>query len=101
MIHCQRNFTLSFLFVAAPSVASMAWTTHPGSLDHGSRIAYFIALFLYFSLVFIGLVGIHIPYDRSCYCNHQVLTCSYQPGDKVPSYHTMWSSTLTVTGFVL
>ncbi|CAK7324825.1 unnamed protein product [Dovyalis caffra] len=39
-----------FLFVAAPSVASMAWAKIQGSFDHGSRIAYFIALFLYFSL---------------------------------------------------
>ncbi|XP_022714607.1 S-type anion channel SLAH3-like [Durio zibethinus] len=39
-----------FLFVAAPSVASMAWATIQGSFDYGSRIAYFIALFLYFSL---------------------------------------------------
>ncbi|KAL0382402.1 UNVERIFIED_CONTAM: S-type anion channel SLAH3 [Sesamum calycinum] len=40
-----------FLFVAAPSVASMAWARIQGSFDNGSRIAYFIALFLYFSLV--------------------------------------------------
>ncbi|GAB2255698.1 hypothetical protein Droror1_Dr00009476 [Drosera rotundifolia] len=40
-----------FLFVAAPSVASMAWARLQGSFDHGSRIVYFIALFLYFSLV--------------------------------------------------
>nr|SCA59532.1 S-type anion channel [Dionaea muscipula] len=39
-----------FLFVAAPSVASMAWARIQGSFDHGSRIVYFIALFLYFSL---------------------------------------------------
>ncbi|PNY15131.1 S-type anion channel SLAH3-like protein [Trifolium pratense] len=39
-----------FLFVAAPSVASMAWAKMQGSFDYGSRIAYFIALFLYFSL---------------------------------------------------
>ncbi|KAK6925894.1 Transporter protein SLAC1/Mae1/ Ssu1/TehA [Dillenia turbinata] len=39
-----------FLFVAAPSVASMAWAKIQGSFDHGSRISYFIALFLYFSL---------------------------------------------------
>ncbi|RZB61515.1 S-type anion channel SLAH2-like [Glycine soja] len=39
-----------FLFVAAPSVASMAWANIQGSFDYGSRIAYFIALFLYFSL---------------------------------------------------
>ncbi|KAL8544156.1 hypothetical protein ACS0TY_004622 [Phlomoides rotata] len=39
-----------FLFVAAPSVASMAWTRMQGSFDFGSRIAYFIALFLYGSL---------------------------------------------------
>lgn len=40
-----------FLFVAAPSVASMAWAKIVGSFDNGSRIAYFIAMFLYFSLV--------------------------------------------------
>ncbi|KAL1813767.1 hypothetical protein ACET3Z_023832 [Daucus carota] len=39
-----------FLFVAAPSVASMAWAKIQGSFDFGSRIAFFIALFLYFSL---------------------------------------------------
>ncbi|CAH8385333.1 unnamed protein product [Eruca vesicaria subsp. sativa] len=40
-----------FLFVAAPAVASMAWTKISTSFDIGSRIAYFISLFLYFSLV--------------------------------------------------
>ncbi|XP_043720999.1 S-type anion channel SLAH3-like [Telopea speciosissima] len=39
-----------FLFVAPPSVASMAWAQIQGEFDYGSRIAYFIALFLYFSL---------------------------------------------------
>ncbi|KAF5202088.1 S-type anion channel slah3 [Thalictrum thalictroides] len=39
-----------FLFVAAPSVASMAWARIQGTFDYGSRICYFIALFLYFSL---------------------------------------------------
>ncbi|XP_061996326.1 S-type anion channel SLAH2-like [Rosa rugosa] len=39
-----------FLFVAAPSVASMAWARIQGSFDYGSRIAYFIAMFLYLSL---------------------------------------------------
>ncbi|CAA2988473.1 S-type anion channel SLAH2-like [Olea europaea subsp. europaea] len=39
-----------FLFVAAPSIASMAWGRIQGSFDSGARIAYFIALFLYFSL---------------------------------------------------
>ncbi|XP_010519469.1 PREDICTED: S-type anion channel SLAH3 [Tarenaya hassleriana] len=39
-----------FLFVAAPSVASMAWAKISGSFDSGSKICYFIALFLYFSL---------------------------------------------------
>ncbi|XP_043720979.1 S-type anion channel SLAH2-like [Telopea speciosissima] len=40
-----------FLFVAGPNVASMAWTQIQGEFDYGSRIAYFIGLFLYFSLV--------------------------------------------------
>ncbi|KAG9152977.1 hypothetical protein Leryth_026313 [Lithospermum erythrorhizon] len=39
-----------FLFVAAPSVASMAWANIQGSFDYGSRICYFIAMFLYLSL---------------------------------------------------
>ncbi|RZC71013.1 hypothetical protein C5167_034212 [Papaver somniferum] len=39
-----------FLFVAAPSVASMAWEKIQGSFDYGSKISYFIALFLYLSL---------------------------------------------------
>ncbi|KQK08799.1 S-type anion channel SLAH2 isoform X2 [Brachypodium distachyon] len=39
-----------FLFVAAPSVASMAWAKINGRFDNGARIAYFIALFLYMSL---------------------------------------------------
>ncbi|KAF8412176.1 hypothetical protein HHK36_000135 [Tetracentron sinense] len=34
----------------SPSVASMAWARIQGTFDYGSRIAYFIALFLYFSL---------------------------------------------------
>ncbi|RWV85693.1 hypothetical protein GW17_00052497 [Ensete ventricosum] len=40
-----------FLFVAAPSVACMAWAKITGDFGYGSRIAYFIALFLYASLV--------------------------------------------------
>ncbi|PKA59041.1 S-type anion channel SLAH3 [Apostasia shenzhenica] len=40
-----------FLFIAAPSIACMAWDKITGSFGLGSRIAYFIALFLYASLV--------------------------------------------------
>ena len=40
-----------FLFVAVPSSASLAWAGTQGSFDYGSRIAYFVAMFLYFSLV--------------------------------------------------
>ncbi|KAL8129324.1 hypothetical protein V2J09_018479 [Rumex salicifolius] len=39
-----------FLFVAAPSVASMAWAKIQGSFDYGARIMYFVAMFLYLSL---------------------------------------------------
>ncbi|ERN04571.1 S-type anion channel SLAH2 [Amborella trichopoda] len=39
-----------FLFVAAPSVASMAWAKIQGDFDYFSKIIYFIALFLYGSL---------------------------------------------------
>ncbi|XP_022973034.1 S-type anion channel SLAH2-like isoform X1 [Cucurbita maxima] len=40
-----------FLFIAAPSVASMALANIQGSFDNASRMIYFIAMFLYFSLV--------------------------------------------------
>nr|UWV48912.1 slow anion channel-associated 1a [Polypodium vulgare] len=40
-----------FLFVAAPSVASVAWKTIAGNFDRLSRVAYFLGLFLYSSLV--------------------------------------------------
>ncbi|CAN6341080.1 unnamed protein product [Urochloa humidicola] len=40
-----------FLFVAAPSVASMAWARLCGEFNHGAKILYFISLFLYMSLV--------------------------------------------------
>ena len=40
-----------FLFVAAPSAASISWKAISGSFDRVSRVPYFIALFLYASLV--------------------------------------------------
>ncbi|KAF3324490.1 S-type anion channel SLAH2-like protein [Carex littledalei] len=40
-----------FLFVGPPSVACIAWATIQGDFDHGAKILYFIALFLYMSLV--------------------------------------------------
>jgi tellurite resistance protein TehA-like permease len=40
-----------FLFVAAPSVACMAWANIQGEFDYGAKIPYFIAMFLYMSLV--------------------------------------------------
>ncbi|KAF7021902.1 hypothetical protein CFC21_034771 [Triticum aestivum] len=39
-----------FLFVAAPSVACLAWARITGEFGYSSRIAYFIAMFLYTSL---------------------------------------------------
>ncbi|KAL9265085.1 S-type anion channel SLAH3-like protein [Drosera capensis] len=39
-----------FLFVVPPSISSLAWAKIQGSFDSGSRICYFVALFLYFSL---------------------------------------------------
>ncbi|ONK69059.1 uncharacterized protein A4U43_C05F18860 [Asparagus officinalis] len=39
-----------FLFVAAPSVACIAWEEISGDFGYGSRIAYLVALFLYASL---------------------------------------------------
>ncbi|KAM6556936.1 hypothetical protein CsatB_003955 [Cannabis sativa] len=39
------------MFIAAPSAASLAWRTIYGEFDGCSRTCFFIALFLYFSLV--------------------------------------------------
>nr|VDD27111.1 unnamed protein product [Brassica oleracea] len=41
-----------FLFVAAPSVSSMAWATITGSFNYRSKVCYFIAMFLYFLVRF-------------------------------------------------
>lgn len=40
-----------FLFIAAPSTASVAWSQIVGHFDMVSKLAYFLALFLYSSLV--------------------------------------------------
>ncbi|KAF8716448.1 hypothetical protein HU200_026328 [Digitaria exilis] len=40
-----------FLFIATPSVASVAWARISGGFGHGARVAYYISLFLYLSLV--------------------------------------------------
>lgn len=40
-----------FLFVAAPSASSLAWMRISGEFDYVSRIVFFIALFLYTSLI--------------------------------------------------
>ncbi|XP_026661135.2 S-type anion channel SLAH3-like [Phoenix dactylifera] len=39
-----------FLFVAAPTVACLAWEKICGEFNYGAKMAYFIALFLYVSL---------------------------------------------------
>ncbi|XP_025806611.1 S-type anion channel SLAH2-like [Panicum hallii] len=40
-----------FLFIATPSVASVAWARICGEFNHGAKVAYYISLFLYLSLV--------------------------------------------------
>jgi tellurite resistance protein TehA-like permease len=40
-----------FLFVATPSVASVAWARISGEFGLGARVAYYVSLFLYASLV--------------------------------------------------
>lgn len=49
------------LFVAAPNLASMAWGNITGDFGYCSRIAYFIGLFLYASLV--SLVFVTLPWN--------------------------------------
>lgn len=50
-----------FLFVAAPSVACVAWATIRGDFDYVSRIAFFTAMFLYVSLVSLLPSPLPIP----------------------------------------
>lgn len=40
-----------FLFFAAPSVASLAWESISGSFDTGSKLLFFLSLFIFTSLV--------------------------------------------------
>ncbi|KAM3413141.1 hypothetical protein ACQJBY_004359 [Aegilops geniculata] len=40
-----------FFFIAAPSVASMAWASISGEFNDGAKLLYFVSLFLYMSLV--------------------------------------------------
>ncbi|GLJ44706.1 hypothetical protein SUGI_0939910 [Cryptomeria japonica] len=47
----QELHPVFFLFIAAPCTASVAWEKIHGKFDSVSRLAYFIAIFLYASLV--------------------------------------------------
>ncbi|KVH93134.1 S-type anion channel SLAH1-like [Cynara cardunculus var. scolymus] len=40
-----------FLFIAAPSMASLAWDSISGTFDCSSKMLFYLALFLFFSLV--------------------------------------------------
>lgn len=42
-----------FLFIAAPSVASLAWESIAGAFDMGSKMLFFLSLFLFTSLVML------------------------------------------------
>ncbi|KAF6991532.1 hypothetical protein CFC21_008609 [Triticum aestivum] len=46
----KELYPVFFLFVAAPSVASMAWAQINGEFDNGAQVTFFIALFLYMPL---------------------------------------------------
>ena len=57
-----------FLFMAVPSVACLAWAWITGEFGYGSRIAYFIAMFLYASLVSTSIgsyLDLHGSHGRS------------------------------------
>ncbi|RWW13072.1 hypothetical protein GW17_00023237 [Ensete ventricosum] len=62
-----------FLFVAAPSVACMAWARIRGDFDHGSKMGYFTALFLYVSLV-SSPASAHLEHlDRRVVCVYKMI----------------------------
>ena len=46
-----------FLFFAAPSMASLAWDSIIGSFDNSSKMLFFLSLFLFMSLVRLGITG--------------------------------------------
>lgn len=49
-----------FLFVAAPSVGSLAWKSISGTFDVVSKMLFFLALFLFISLVIFGMQKFYI-----------------------------------------
>ncbi|XBI63328.1 hypothetical protein VPH35_043771 [Triticum aestivum] len=61
-----------FLFVAAPSVACLAWARITGEFGYSSRIAYFIAMFLYTSLVSTS-IDLHVAWRVSISVDNRVL----------------------------
>lgn len=49
-----------FLFIAAPSVASLAWEAISGAFDTGSKMLFFLSLFLFTTLVSFFFLFFHL-----------------------------------------
>ncbi|PKA54459.1 S-type anion channel SLAH2 [Apostasia shenzhenica] len=79
-----------FLFIAVPSLACLSWTMIAGTFDLVSRIAYFLAMFLYASLVLPCLVGLHSSYEQCFNCHHHIYCSCYQSLHKDPLCGTLF-----------
>jgi tellurite resistance protein TehA-like permease len=72
-----------FLFVAAPSVACLAWARITGEFGYGSRVAYFIHVPVRIAgrahqpvprvQLLAGVVGLHVPDDQRGHRVHPIL----------------------------
>ncbi|XP_022857335.1 S-type anion channel SLAH1-like [Olea europaea var. sylvestris] len=56
-----------FLFLAAPSMASLAWDSISGNFDSSSKMLFFLSLFLFLSLVRVCFYHHESVRDLSCY----------------------------------
>ncbi|RRT65641.1 hypothetical protein B296_00034153 [Ensete ventricosum] len=73
-----------FLFIAAPSMASLAWDSISGSFGTGSKMLFFLSLFLFASLVItIYFANLFPSRIAIMYCVAHTFHSSYSPCKKV------------------
>jgi len=57
-----------FLFVAAPSMASLAWSSISGAFDTSSKLLFFLSLFLWYVIFFFpSFINYHLDFNNFCY----------------------------------
>ncbi|KAJ0251536.1 S-type anion channel SLAH2 [Hirschfeldia incana] len=76
-----------FLFMAAPAVASTAWTQLYGSFDIGCSDQLFPWI-----QILASLVGLHVSYDGGGHCDDKVLRRSHRSSNSGLVDRDVWSS---------